>query len=168
MLLAFAEHLLLAAAPVMKKGDVLGGVGLVGRDDPVVVLEVFGLEQVELQRPFVARGFSLSDEDAPVGVAPTIRLPLGLEVRPGGVDATPALAALDHFLEHDEALERYGAREQDAMLLKGREDGVIEELKNALSTRDSNWAFGTRSRRRPKHSLMKSGAPLESWTLPER
>jgi hypothetical protein len=41
-------------------------------------------------------------------------------------------------------------------------------LKKALSMRDSSTTWGRAARTRSKLSIMKSWAPLLSWTLPER
>ena len=117
----------LSDSTMVKANDGPGRLSLVGGDDPVIEVEIFGLKQIQLQGSLFSYGLELAHEDDSIHIVPAFRLPFGFEVGPLGVDAIPALAFFDQSLELREALEWHRARKLNVMLRKHRKYGVVEE-----------------------------------------
>ena len=142
MRLELGEDRLLGSSAVVKSRDATSLDALVGDDHFELVAVDLGNEQVQLDRFSLADGSARTDDQKPTGPPPDLRLPRQLEVRDVGVEAMPLSAALDQFLELNEALERDGYA-----VLRSQ---IFDELHHRLTEEgavDSHFDTGTRQDR---------------------
>ncbi len=66
VLLGLAKQLFLAATPVMERYDVFGRCRSVSGDNRILILKVFGDEQVELERLGPSDGLAFASENQPM------------------------------------------------------------------------------------------------------
>src|SRR6185503_15283333 len=142
--LGLADQALLRATPVMKAPDRIGGHGLVGGDDAVVVGVVARSEQVELERPLDLSGNPLAQGDHAIVALPALGAPVNLGVGPLLVDRDPPPRGrlVDDGLQHWEALEGDADAEVDALLIQLVEDRFVEERRVDAGLELCFWGGG--------------------------
>ena len=127
MLLALREDPFLRAATVMEEENAVGRNRLVGDHDAVVVIDIPGFKQIQLQRSLDLAPHLVADEEKTIGGRPTVRFPVALEITAFAIQWPPTLPRFDHLLEHRKAFKGDADGALDAIQIHQRERLVAEE-----------------------------------------